>query len=196
MTTELEAVNQMLSGIGEAPVNSLEGALTTDVATARRVLSEVSSEVQARAWYFNTDEDITLTPDANGEISLSANIIRIDGLPHVETVQVIARGARLYNRTKHNFIFTKPVRVNRALELVWDEIPRTAQRYIIVRAMRLFQDRLVGSQAQYTHSLRDEAFALADLRQWDAEHAGYNAIDLNVSVFSTLNRGIRGGRRR
>lgn len=44
-TTELEAVNTMLSGIGEAPVNSLS-EVTADVSLARHILNEVSREVQ------------------------------------------------------------------------------------------------------------------------------------------------------
>lgn len=196
MTTELQAVNQMLSGIGEAPVNSLEGSLTTDVAMARNILQEVSEEVQGRAWYFNTDEDVTLTPDASGEIGLSASIIRIDGLPGIETVQLIKRGARLYNRTKHNFIFDNPVRVNKTTLLVWDEVPPVPQRYVVVRASRILNDRSVGDFNAHQFSLRDEVFALADLKQWDDEHAGYNVLELNSSIFQTLNRGIRGGRRR
>lgn len=189
MTTELQAVNQMLSGIGEAPVNSLDGALTAEVATARSLLGEVLGEVQEKGWYFNSDEDIKLTPDANGLISLSADVIRVDGLPHVEKVQVIARGARLYNRTDHNYIFKAPVRVNRAVELPWDDLPRTAKRYIITRALRKFQDRQVGNSALGAVLRRDEAFSLADLRQWDAEHAGYET-SLNVSTAQLLNRRI------
>lgn len=196
MTTELQAVNQMLSGIGEAPVNSLEGSLTTDVAMARNILQEVSEEVQGRAWYFNTDEDVTLTPDANREIGLSPEIIRIDGLPRIEQIQLIKRGARLYNRTEHNFLFDNSVRVNKTTLLVWDEVPPVPQRYMVVRASRILSDRTIGDFNQHQFSLRDEVFALADMKQWDDEHAGYNVIELNASIFQTLNRGIQGGRRR
>lgn len=189
MTTELKAINQLLSSIGEAPVNSLEGALTAEVATARSILDEVVGEVQEKGWYFNSDKDITLTPDANGQISLSADVIRVDGLPHVEKVQVIARGSRLYNRTEHTYTFAAPVRVVRAVELPWADLPRTAKRYIVTRAIRKFQDRQVGNSALGQVLLRDEAFALADLRQWDAEHAGYET-SLNVSTSRLLNRRI------
>ncbi len=195
MTTELQAVNQMLSSIGEAPVNSLLGALTTDVANARNILTEVSEEVQGRAWYFNQDEDVTLTPDVNREIGLSADIIRIDGLPGIETVQLIKRGARLYNRTDHNFIFKNPVRVIRTLVLEWDLIPPLAQRYMVVRASRLLVDRSIGDFNAHQFSLRDEISALTDLKQWEDEHAEWNVLALNRSIFSTINRGIRGGRR-
>lgn len=185
----------MLSSINEAPVNSLEGALTTDVAAARNLLNEVRREVQGRAWYFNTDEDIILSPDANQEIRVGDDIIRLDGTPGRERVQVILRNNRLYNRTDHNFLFKSPVHVNQTTLLVWDEVPPVCQRYLVVRAARLLADRLVGSGASHQFSIRDEADALRDLKQWDAEHAGYNVYNNNMSLFDTLNRGIRGGRR-
>ena len=39
-TTELQAVNQMLSVIGEAPVNTITGTTTTDVSVAKNILDE------------------------------------------------------------------------------------------------------------------------------------------------------------
>ena len=53
-TTELEAVNIMLSSIGEAPVNSLSSGLV-DAELAQTTLHNVSREVQAAGWSFNTE---------------------------------------------------------------------------------------------------------------------------------------------
>ena len=44
-TTELEAVNIMLSTIGEAPVNNLDSGLV-DAETAETILKNVSRDVQ------------------------------------------------------------------------------------------------------------------------------------------------------
>ncbi len=195
MTTELDAVNEMLSSINEAPVNSLEGALTTDVASARNLLNVVRKEVQARAWWFNTDERVILEPDAQEEIGVGPEIIRVDGTPGLEFVQFILRGRKLYNRADKNFKFKTSVTADTTTLLVWDEVPPVCQRYIVVRSSRLLADRLVGSGASHQFSLKDEADALRDLKQWDAEHAGYNVMNNNRSLFDSLNRGIRGGRR-
>ena len=51
-TTELQAVNQMLSVIGEAPVNSITGTVTTDVSVAKNILDETSMSVQSMGWNF------------------------------------------------------------------------------------------------------------------------------------------------
>ena len=56
--TELEAVNVLLTTIGEQPINSFWNQ-TTDVTIARQVLNEVNREVQSQGWHFNTETDVT-----------------------------------------------------------------------------------------------------------------------------------------
>ena len=55
-TTELEAVNTILSTIGEAPLNTLTGSLPVDGTTAKNVLSEINREVQSAEWGLFHDE--------------------------------------------------------------------------------------------------------------------------------------------
>ena len=47
-TTELEAINTMLSVIGESPVNTVDGSGVVDAVLARQILHEVSRHVQSR----------------------------------------------------------------------------------------------------------------------------------------------------
>src|SRR3546814_20980574 len=65
--TELEAVNEMLMSIGQAPVNTLNATGISDVNIARAELVKVSRRVQARGWNFNTDDAYKLSPDADGK---------------------------------------------------------------------------------------------------------------------------------
>ena len=44
-TTELEAVNTILSTIGEAPLSTLTGSLPVDGTMAKSVLNEINREV-------------------------------------------------------------------------------------------------------------------------------------------------------
>ena len=73
-TTELEAINIMLAAIGEAPVNTLTGSLPVDVKIAQSTLVEINKSVQAEGWSFNTEIDVTLTPNASKEIVLPVNV--------------------------------------------------------------------------------------------------------------------------
>ena len=59
-TTELQAVNTLLSIIGEAPVKSITGNTGVDVAMALQILDETNVEVQSRGWHFNTEKNKTL----------------------------------------------------------------------------------------------------------------------------------------
>ena len=77
-TTELEAVNTILSTIGEAPLNSLTGSLPVDGTVAKNVLNEITREVQSQGWHFNTHYKTTLSRDTNNKIPLASNVLRIE----------------------------------------------------------------------------------------------------------------------
>ena len=76
-STELEAVNVILSTIGEAPLNSLSGSLPVDGTVAKNVLSEVAREVQSAGWHFNTQYKVDLTRDANNKIPVGTDVVRV-----------------------------------------------------------------------------------------------------------------------
>ncbi len=57
-TTLQFSVNVCLSVIGESPVNSIKGdSLPTQVALAKQTIDEVSRDVQAKGWWFNTQSN-------------------------------------------------------------------------------------------------------------------------------------------
>jgi hypothetical protein len=79
--TELQAVNQILASVGQAPVTSIDTETITDqngnpvtvvtnpdVAIAYSTLEEVSREVQAEGWTFNKEFNVQFIPDTNDEI--------------------------------------------------------------------------------------------------------------------------------
>lgn len=65
--SELDAVNAMLSAVGEAPVASLSGTLPTNVTLARNLLSLTTREVQSEGWRFNTEFAMEIAPTATLE---------------------------------------------------------------------------------------------------------------------------------
>ena len=54
MTTKLQAINQMLSGIGQAPVVSIDVA-NPELALALEILESVNREIQGEGWHFNPE---------------------------------------------------------------------------------------------------------------------------------------------
>lgn len=155
-TTELEAVNIMLSGIGESPVNSLS-ASTADISIARSVLFEVSKAVQLDGFQWNTEDDYPLTPNTNGEIPIHPNIIRV-AFREPDDRELTIRGRKVYNRVEHTFKFASDtaIYVTVTLILPFEELPEAARRYIAIRALRVFQERVVGSDTLSKFQQQDE----------------------------------------
>lgn len=179
-TSKLQAVNQMLSFIGEAPVNSLEDAGGVgDVSLAERTLDEVTVEVLSQGWHFNTNYDVVHTPDANKQIVLSDTVLRIDTKVGVYgNMDVSLRGNKLYNRADNSYEFDESeIKTTEVMSLPWEDLPEAARRYITLRSARLFQDRAVGAEDLREVGMREEISALATLREYDSEASDYSVFD-------------------
>ena len=195
-TTELEAVNTMLSAVGEPPINTLDGQQNTDAAIARNILTEVSREVQAHGWHFNLQKDVKLVPDTTTKnITIAENIVRVDvSTTTYDSRDITQRGSRLFDRTNNTYEFTSDVEVCVVFLFDWTDLPEPARRYITVRAARIFQDRMVGSQAHHAFSQADEVRALALLKEFEADTADHSIFN-NYDVARIVSRpdATRGG---
>ena len=193
-TTKLEAVNTLLTAIGEVPVNSLTSGLV-DAETAETILDSVSREVQSQGWNFNTDYEREFTLDSNKQIVLPPDILRIDMAERRTTeLDVVARGSKLYNRATNSFYFDasiSSVKMNAVVLLNFDDLPEAARRYVTIRSTRIFQDRVVGSETLHAFHQRDELVALVELKDADSEVSDHNIFD-NYAVTSIIDR--TGGR--
>jgi hypothetical protein len=180
LTTELDAVNTMLSVIGESPVNSIHDTGLVDAVIAVQILHETMREVQTTGWSWNTDENYSLSPTFPypGEIYLPANTLSVD--PSDSSKDFVQRGLKLWDKAKQTFKFSEPVKVDITRLLEFDEIPQVARHYIMVKAARVFQDRVVGSTTLSGFNEKDELRAFVKLKNLEAEVADltiYNQAD-------------------
>lgn len=185
-TTDLEAVNTILSAIGEAPVNTLTGTLPIDATQAQNLLKEISREVQAAGWHFNSFYDYTLSQDGDNKIPLAANIMRVDldiNKYSPTNYDIIKRGDFLFNKKDNTFVFDKALDAKVILFLPFTELPENARRYITVRAARIFQDRLLGANTLHGFQAVDESNAFAVLKQEEADTADHNIFNNNDSYY-------------
>lgn len=188
-TTELEAVNIMLSVIGEAPVNSLDDQLVVDAVMAKDILTEVSKEVQSEGWHFNTEIDYPLARNMSGEIILPNNCLRVDtDINKYPNVDVTQRGKRLYDRINHTYKWDSTINVMMVVALPFDELPEAARRYIMIKAARIFQDRLVGSETLHGFNAQDEARARSTLVETETENADRTILDGTTQMVLMLRR--------
>tara|TARA_Y100001937_G_scaffold50333_1_gene69999 strand:- start:283 stop:894 length:612 start_codon:yes stop_codon:yes gene_type:complete len=189
LTTKLEAINTMLSNVGEAPINSLAGSVTADVRLAENILDEISRDVQSSGWHFNTEKEVSLIPNSENKINLSAGVARVDlEGEHVDPdFDVVVRGNRLYNRKGHTYTFTETKKYTVTYMLDWDDLPQLARKYIMIRAARVYQDRLLGSEKLSSFNRGDEQAALFALRDYEMETADYSIFD-NYDVARIIDR--------
>ena len=191
-TTKLEAVNTMLTSIGEQPIQNMNDlAGLSDASIAEQILDNVSRAIQSRGWIFNTDLDVQMPVDQYGEIKLSPDILRVDTTSRVRNgdTDIVERGRKLYDRQKQTFIFTTKVTVNQIKLLVFEDLPEPARRYIAIRSARIFHDRVVGSGELHRFYQEDEMNAWQALLEYEGDVADYNIFD-NYDVFRVVDRDV------
>ena len=189
-TSELEAVNTILSTIGESPLNSLSGSLPVDGTIAKNVLSEVSREVQSQGWHFNTHYKVTLSRDTNNKIPLATNIVRVEIDPRKYSkvsYDIVQRNNELYNLAKNEDTFdTDFTDVTAVYLLPFDEIPEQAKRYITIRSARIFHDRTLGANTIHKFSQEDEAKSLSILKQAESHTGDYSIFDTPEQAYTII----------
>ena len=188
LTSKLDAINSMLIGIGEAPVNTINSGLQ-EAEIAAITLDTISREVQSAGWAFNTDIRYSLSPNSSNNITLPLNTLRVDttNLLRNYDTDVIEREGKLYDRTKNSFEFTATVEVDIIFLFDFEELPEIARRYITLRAGRKFQENIIGSGEMTQLQFKDEQQALFNLREADAQNSDFNIFD-NYDIFSAIDR--------
>lgn len=151
-TTELAAVNRIIGAVGQAPVASLSSP-NPEVSIALQTLRDVSKEIQAEGWSFNSEREFILIPDVNQEILLPGNLLSItlSRVPENYGVDVTRRSGKLYNKTTHTFDWgTIP---SLKCDVVWfypiEDVPQPVVDYIVARARVVASADLLGDTEQY-----------------------------------------------
>lgn len=189
-TTKLQAINTMLSVVGEPPVNSLTSQ-RADSFIAQSLLDEVAREVLTYGWQFNTEDNVALTPETTtGYIYISDSVVRVDMDPRYDdTYDIVVRGNRLYNRKTNSYAFPAIIQVQQVILMDFDDLPEIAKRYITVRAARIFQDRMVGAQTLHAFTATDELVALTKLQEYENEVGDYSIFQSDDMIRPFLRKG-------
>ena len=160
--TRLQAINQMLATIGEAPVDTLtEGGV--DIAIAEATLDNVSRETMNFGWVFNT-YSTTYVPDSDGYITIPSNVLRLEG---PEGSRYVLRSDRLYDLEDDTNVFTSNITLTIVEMLEFDDMPEACKTYVTLKASRVFADRQLGDNQLAAYSRQEEQNAWADLRKED-----------------------------
>ena len=177
-TTELEAVNLMLSVIGELPVDDLRLAETNaDVKMALQLLRSATRALQVKGWQFNTNLAVTMDPMPDGTIRLPVNAVRcVPADDVVQDVRFSIRGQRLWNVKTNSFIWDTSVVADVTVLLPFDDLPEPVRYYLAEKAGQRFQSRTVGSETLYAFTREDLVDAAVVLADYELDAGDWNFL--------------------
>lgn len=139
--TKLQAVNLMLSKIGERAVSSLDTTLS-DAYNAEIELDRTSESLQVDGYSFNTEYGVDLVKDINGNITAPTNSLAISNNDRLNIITV--RGQLVYSMTDKSFIFTKDLKCDVVSLLTFEDLPEYAKQYVAYMAARTFQQSVMN----------------------------------------------------
>ena len=166
--TELEAINEMLAAVGQAPVTSIDvddddNPTNPDVAMARETLQQVSREVQAEGWSFNREFNYPLTPDSDKHIVIPSNMLQIDlnrNYFQNKGVDPIRREGKLYDKTNHTYEWKGTQYCDILWLFPWEDLPRPIQDYIVNRSAVCLKESSVTRTYQVLMAAEEQSHAL------------------------------------
>lgn len=179
-TTLLQAVNVLLTNIGEQPVDSLNNEQILDARVAEETLMEYAKEGQQRGWSWNTEIGYPFERDpTTQEISIPGNVVRWAPDPYVYGRRYIQRGGRVYDTLNRTYKFDETipeVTADVVWFLSWDDCPEAFNRWTTVRAARVFSDRTLTNDALFKYTMQDEMAAKAELDRIEHETQQSNIL--------------------
>jgi hypothetical protein len=184
---ELEAVNEILSAIGESPVSTLEGDVNTDVVSARRILHKHNRREQSLGWTFNTVEDALLEPDAFSNLIVwMPNYLRV--LPTSGGNPYTNRGGYVYDRTGKTDRFSSPVEVQLVELAEFDEMPEVFKAYIVTKAAKEFNISFFGAPEVDTVLGNDLIDLKMSLMEYELDFGNFNAFNDDPFISQAVQR--------
>ena len=171
--TELQAVNEILASVGQAPVTTLDQT-NPDVAIAYDTLLQVSREVQAEGWTFNREYDYPFKPAANKFIYIPNNVIELDLTTDYRTYDAIRRDGRLYDKINHTYEWNEEqLLCDVVWYFDWIDLPIPIQDYIVARAAAVTSSRIVGDPNQFQVIQQREAYTRAMALEYECDQGDY-----------------------
>jgi hypothetical protein len=176
VSTELDAVNQILSSVGQAPVTTLD-LQNPEVSIVLNTLREVNRQVQAEGWIFNTEREYELTPDnETNQIAYPFNMLQIDANTryHKDEFDLVRRSGKLYDRLNHTYIFTDAIKADVVWYFDFTDIPPAIQAYITARAARMCATKMVGDRELNGLLQEQEGLTRATAIEYDCNQGDYS----------------------
>lgn len=179
-TTLLDAVNVCLQNIGEQPVNSLDNQQIVEASMAESTILEFHKEGQTRGWGWNTEEAYEFSTDlSTRKMEVPANVVSWATDAYEWAGRFQLRGQTVYDRLRRTSILWPEIKTLTAdvvWLLPWDECPEVFNRWVTIRAARVFSGRVLGSDSTFRYTAMDEQAALVELQRVELEQVQANSL--------------------
>jgi hypothetical protein len=191
-STELDAVNQILSSVGQAPVTTLD-LENPEVAIPLNTLKEVSKQVQVEGWTFNLERNVVLQRESDNTIIYPLNALAIDINTdyHLGQYDVVRRENKVYDRLHHTNVFTEDLHCDILYYIDFQFLPPSLQAYITAKAARIAAIKMVGDGAINELLAEQEAMTRAFAIEQDCQQGDYtifgHADDVHYSSYQPFN---------
>ena len=175
-STELDAVNQILSSVGQAPVTTLD-LQNPEVAIVLTTLREVNKQVQAEGWNYNVERGYEFTPDSTtNHIAYPTNVLQLDTTKqkHRDDFDPVRREGKFYDRLKHTYEWDNPIEADVTWLFEFEDVPPAIQLYITARAARLAANKMVGDTTLFQLLQEQELQTRAAALEYDCNQADYS----------------------
>lgn len=187
-TSKLEAINTMLGLLTQAPITSLDGALTEDAATAVRILDEVDKRVQGRGWHWNTDK-FKRSADANGRVVADQDWFRVDAVSY-PNLHLTIRDGYLWDPCEGSDVLTvSELELKVVRRLAWESLPEQARGYILISAGRSFLSRDQDDPNRVGFTVQDERLAWQTLNRHEGKVGRHSIFDRRIAQPARRRRG-------
>ena len=183
-TSELNAVNQILASVGQAPVTTLDQT-NPDVAICYMTLKETSRQVQAEGWTFNKEFNYPLDVDSSTRrFKIPNNMLQVDlaecrkydygKYDSVRRTPPDEKEAYLYERNNHTYEWDED---KLYLDIVWlwswDDLPIPVQEYITAKAATIVSQRIITDNNLYTMLKEQENYLRAQALEYEANQGDF-----------------------
>jgi hypothetical protein len=153
--------------------------------SSQTALYQASRTIQSMGWWFNTDYNVTITPNGSGYCVVPVGTIKIEITNDQYNTAIELRGTKLYNLLTQSSVFTQPVICNVISQLPYSSLPESAMRYIRIQAVR---SKLLSNIELPGYSLQEEQDAYVELQRADLDNRKCNMLTDSYGVFETIHR--------
>lgn len=172
----IDAINDMLAAVGEAPVNTIEDSQNVDVENAIRVLEKVNRQVQSKGWSFNHVNEEKLNRNlTTNKIKWQDDILYIVG---TDGTKYVHRGEYVYDFDNQKDTFTSDIEVELIRLVDFEYMPNVARDYIVAKAARIFQSQTLDDDSIGQNLLAQEQDAWAALQEYEMELGDYSMLSI------------------